>query len=110
LHVKLKNLTAVTVKRLDVWISTEISRQGHIVSKDSFLDCTSHLIIEVNITELRVDPVDHQTYFTEVIVLYYQGECLSDIAAATMNFLLKRVVTCSGIVAFKEFFDCKRVI
>ena len=54
-------------------------------------DCVSCLVVEIDVTQLRVNSVNHKAYFAKVVILDYKGNRLSDVAASTMNTALERV-------------------
>ena len=109
-HIQLKYLTSVVVKRLDVGVSSKVSGESHIVGKDCLLDSISRLIIEVYITELRVDAINHQTNLAKVVVFDYEGDRLPNVTTATMNLLFKWIFTCTCIITFQKLFYCERIV
>lgn len=109
-HIIIISFSTVVIKLLNVRVSPKIPGKCNIICKYWVFDCVSSLVIKVNITQLRVDAIYHQTNFSKLVVFYYEWYSLSDIATPSMNSALKRIGRSWRVVALQELFNCERVV
>lgn len=79
----------------DVWVLLEIVRQCHIVGQvRGLFDCEAQLVVEVDITQLRVDSFKHHGDLCKVVVFYDQREALPQVAAPPSQAREAFVIVC----------------
>lgn len=113
-HVQIEKLTAVLVERRNKWVPPKVPRKRDIVNKISSLYRFPYLIVKVDITQLRVHTVNHQTNFVEFIVLDYKRHSLPYIPTAPVDSVREGVrcfgCACSHVVIIKKLFYCECVV